>query len=305
MAARRIAVSCGDPSGLGPELIERCLGERSYEDVEFFVFGPGPWLDRLKVGSRNSVSVFPLCDVSFDAGRPTSAGARVAVEAMEAVAQACLDGSCDAVVTGPISKELCAGVGYAFPGQTEFFAARWGGEPTMAFVGDRLKLCLATWHVPLAEVPATLTRQVFSRSVRAAAGLASRLGIAAPRVIVCGLNPHAGEGGLLGSEERDLLNPWLETLRGEFDSKIEGCVPGDTAFARAMRGEADVVVAMYHDQGLAPFKAVDFESGVNVTLGLPYVRTSPDHGTGFEIAGKGSAHSESMDRAIRLAVQLG
>ena len=173
----------------------------------------------------------------------------------------------------------------------------------MAFAGEHLKVCLATWHIPLMEVGAALTEDVFKRSVRRAVELGRRTGIQRPRVAVCGLNPHAGEGGLLGREEGDLLDPWLKELRAEFP-QLGSCIPGDTAFMLAMTGKVDVVVALYHDQGLAPFKAIDFDSGVNITLGLPHLRVSPDHGTGFEIAGRGIASAGSLRQAIKLAVAM-
>lgn len=301
---RRIAITCGDPSGLGPELIEACLRDESYGDVEFSVFGSGSWCQRLEAKGGGRVRGVALSALDFEAGRPTPDGARLAMAAMEAAAEACGAGQCDAVVTGPISKARCAEVGYPFPGQTEFFADRWGGEPTMAFVGEHLKLCLATWHIPLSAVPQALEEATFKRSVRSACQLGRRLGCERPRLLVCGLNPHAGEGGLLGSEERERFNPWLAELRGELQATVEDCVPGDTAFGRAMKGQADVVVALYHDQGLAPFKAVDFDSGVNVTLGLKHLRVSPDHGTGFEIAGKQIASKGSTHHAIQLACRM-
>ena len=300
---RRIAITCGDPSGVGPELIRSVLASQRFEGASFRVYGAAPWLESLQATALNDLELIPLSEVRFEAGRPEEAGARLAVEALEAAAQACRDGQCSAVVTGPIAKARCAQVGFAFPGQTEFFGARWGGDPSMAFVGARLKLCLATWHIPLAAVSAALTESVFKRAVRRAVELGRRCGLAAPRLAICGLNPHAGEGGLLGSEEVERLNPWIEELASEL-GPLSPCVPGDTAFMLAMKGEVDVVVALYHDQGLAPFKAIDFDSGVNVSLGLPHLRVSPDHGTGFEIAGKGLASDGSMGQAIRLAVEM-
>lgn len=301
---KKIAVTCGDPSGLGPELIETCLLENSYEGAEFLVFGPRDWTKRLASSTRNAVRGEALSDRVFEAGVPEADGARVAIAAMEAAAEACANGSCDAVVTGPINKALCVEVGYRFPGQTEFFADRWGGDPTMAFVGEHLNVCLASWHIPLSEVPAALDEASFKKSIRSAANLGRRLGIDQPRILVCGLNPHAGEGGVLGSEEEERLNPWISELRAELPGSISDCVPGDTAFGHAMTGGADVVVAMYHDQGLAPFKTVDFDTGVNVSLGLKHLRVSPDHGTGFDIAGKGVASPGSIHHAIKLACRL-
>jgi len=202
-----------------------------------------------------------------------------------------------------VSKDRLARIGYAYPGQTEFFAARWGGEPTMAFCGGRLRVVLLTWHIPLREVPSQLTEVNIVRAVRAADELARAEGIAQPRIGVCGLNPHAGEGGMLGTEERDILDPALDRLRGIFP-RLSRSEPSDTIFGRSLRGEFDVIVALYHDQGLAPLKTIDFDEAVNVTLGLKHVRTSPDHGTAFGIAGKGVASSRSFANAVTVARRL-
>jgi 4-hydroxythreonine-4-phosphate dehydrogenase len=173
----------------------------------------------------------------------------------------------------------------------------------MAFCGGRLRVVLVTWHIPLRDVAAQLTEANITRAVRAADELAKADGIASPRIGVCGLNPHAGEDGLLGTEERDSLDPMLTKLRGNFPG-LSRSEAGDTLFARALRGEFDVVIALYHDQGLAPLKTVDFDESVNVTLGLPHVRTSPDHGTAFGIAGKGVASATSFANAARVARRL-
>jgi len=207
------------------------------------------------------------------------------------------------VVTGPVSKAWLARVGYPHPGQTEFFAARWGGEPTMAFCGGRLRVALLSWHVPLREVPGFLTAANFGRVVRATFELARAEGIAAPRLGVCGLNPHAGEGGLLGDEELRIINPILTGLLAEYPG-LSLCQPADTLFARQLRGEFDAVIALFHDQGLAPLKAVDFDEAVNVTLGLPIIRTSVAHGTAFDIAWRRQAETGSMIEAIRVAARL-
>ena len=231
--------------------------------------------------------------------------------AMERAAAGCLSGEFSGVVTGPVSKERLAAIGYKFPGQTEFFAARWGGEPVMAFCGGRLQVVLATWHVPLSAVAPLLELKLLCRTVAAADQLARIFSPGAggsspgsvPRIGVCGLNPHAGEGGLLGTEERDFLNPALTTLRQEFPG-LSLCQPGDTLFARALRGEFDVIIALYHDQGLAPLKVIDFDEAVNVTLGLPFIRTSPDHGTAFSLAGRGQASDRSFTNAVSVAQRL-
>jgi 4-hydroxythreonine-4-phosphate dehydrogenase len=203
-----------------------------------------------------------------------------------------------------VSKAWLQKAGCAFPGQTEFFAARWGGEPVMAFCGGRLRVALATWHIPLRDVAARLTPALLARTVAAAAQLARADGVAGgPRIGVCGLNPHAGEGGMLGTEERDVIDPALDALRAAHPG-LSRCEPGDTIFGRALRGEFDAVVALYHDQGLAPLKTIDFDEAVNVTLGLPHVRTSPDHGTAFGIAGRGTASPRSFANAVSVARRL-
>ena len=184
-----------------------------------------------------------------------------------------------------------------------WIAARWGGDPVMAFCGGKLRIALATWHIPLHQVARSLGPHLLHRTIAAADMLARADGIARPRIGVCGLNPHAGEGGLLGHEEIELINPSLEKIRAEFPG-LSLCLPGDTLFARALRGEFDVIVALYHDQGLAPLKTIDFDTAVNVTLGLPFVRTSPDHGTAFDIAGRGKASGTSFANAVTVAQRL-
>jgi 4-hydroxythreonine-4-phosphate dehydrogenase len=294
----QLALTCGDPAGVGPEIIAAWLGAHPADAREVAVIGPAGWLATLPLADAQRVAVGPPV---FEAalGRPTEAGARVAWEAMERAAAVGFAG----VVTGPVSKEWLARVGYPYPGQTELFAARWGGEPTMAFCGGRLRVALLTWHIPLREVPGALTAANFARTVRAADELARAEGVAAPRIAVCGLNPHAGEAGLLGHEERDLIDPILDGLRGRFPG-LSRTLPGDTVFGRMLKDEFDVIVALYHDQGLAPLKTVDFDTAVNVTLGLPKVRTSPDHGTAFGLAGQGKASPRSFANAVDVARRL-
>lgn len=296
-----LAITCGDPAGVGPEIIVSWLAEHAADARHLTVIGPAKWLATLPDTVRK-IAV-GIEDYAAKPGEPTGESALVAWAAMERAAEGCRTGEFAGVVTGPVSKSALARIGYTWPGQTEFFAARWGGDPVMAFCGGRLRVVLATWHVPLCEVPQLLGPQLLHRTIAAADILARADGITAPRIGVCGLNPHAGEDGLLGEEERDLLNPSLAKLRTEFPG-LSSCQPGDTIFARALRGEFDVVVALYHDQGLAPLKAVDFDEAVNVTLGLPYVRTSPDHGTAFGIAGKGLARTTSFANAVIVARRL-
>lgn len=299
--SERIAITCGDPAGVGPEIISAWLAENPSEAGGVAVIGPALWLATLPAGPRKLSVGFE--GYAAEPGRPDGESSLVAWAALERAADLCGSGEFDGAVTAPVSKGRMASIGWNFPGQTEFFAARWGGEPTMAFCGGRLRVALASWHIPLRDVPRSITAGSLGRAVAAAAELARSEGVEAPRIGVCGLNPHAGEGGLIGTEERDTLDPILEALRPAHPG-LSLCLPADTLFSRHLRGEFDVVVALYHDQGLAPLKAVDFDESVNVTLGLGHVRTSPDHGTAFSIAGKGGASARSFSNAVTVARRL-
>ncbi len=299
----RLAITCGDPAGVGPEIIERWARAHASSIGHVALLGPESWLARL-AGRCNALLV-AVGDEAYRAkpGQPTVAGARVALAAMEVAAQGCVDGDFDAVVTGPVSKEWLAKVSPGFVGQTEFFAERWGGEPTMMFAGGKLRMALATWHVPLKTVSRELTPARLERAVRRADWLCRAEGIETPRIAVCGINPHAGEHGLLGDEEERWMKALLRKLRRSVPGVSEP-LPGDTVFVRALKGEFDATVAAYHDQGLAPLKAVDFDRSVNITLGLPHIRTSPDHGTAYGIAGQGKADGGSFASAILMAERL-
>jgi len=296
-----LAITCGDPAGVGPEIIERWA--RAHADLarQCVLFGPRALLRRFP----GEGVVVGDDEQPISTGHPTIAGARAAMQALESAAQGCAEGRFRGVVTAPISKEWMVRAGFDFPGQTEFFAARWGGSPSMGFAGAHLRVVLATWHIPLAEVPRVLAVEPerVTRAIERAAWMCDALGIARPRIAVCGLNPHAGEAGLLGSEERDWIDPLLDTLRARFPG-LSTAQPSDTVFQRAIAGEFDVIVALYHDQGLAPLKTIDFDTAVNVSLGLPHLRTSPDHGTAFGIAGKGIARIDSFAHAVELCLKL-
>jgi 4-hydroxythreonine-4-phosphate dehydrogenase len=294
-----LALTCGDPAGVGPEIIAAWLRAHPEEAARVAPIGPRRWLDSLGLAG---LAVGPE-NFSAMPGQPTIEGAAVALAALEAAAAGVRAGRFAAAVTGPVSKSWMQKAGFTFPGQTEFFAARWGGEPTMAFAGGQLRVVLATWHIPLADVPRALDEPALARAVTQADRLARALGAPRPRIAVCGLNPHAGEDGLLGLDERDRLDPWLNNLRAKFPG-LSPCLPGDTVFWRQARGEFDVVVALYHDQGLAPLKTLDFDESVNLTLGLPWIRTSPDHGTAFTLAGQGKASWKSFANAVKLAKVL-
>jgi 4-hydroxythreonine-4-phosphate dehydrogenase len=297
----KIAITCGDPAGIGPEIISAWIGSNPSDAREAAIIGPSRWLSTLPAGPR--LIAVGIEDYAADPGRPSGEGSLVAWAALERAAALCESGEFAGVVTAPISKERMAAIGWKFPGHTEFFAERWAGEPTMAFCGGRLRIALVSWHIPLRDVPASLTARNISRAVAAADELARAEGVAAPRIGVCGLNPHAGEGGLIGTEEVDTIDPLLDELRRRYPG-LSRCQPADTLFGRQLRGEFDVSVALYHDQGLAPLKVIDFDESVNVTLGLSHVRTSPDHGTAFSIAGKGTASPRSFSNAVAVARRL-
>ncbi len=299
----KIAITCGDPAGVGPEVITSWLHLNGEKAEGIVLMGPGKWLRSLGNFPRVAMDSVGPDDFEATPGIPTESGAQVAFEALEKAAQGCCEGRFEAVVTGPISKEWMKKTGFPFPGHTEFFADRWGGAPVMAFAGGKMKVVLATRHVPLREVGKHLTEKILEDAVFQAGRLARSLGAESPLIGVCGLNPHAGEGGILGTEERVFIDPLLNRLRSQI-AGLSPCQPADTLFWRHLEGEFDVVVALYHDQGLAPLKAIDFQTTVNITLGLPWIRTSTAHGTAFSIAGKGIANSTSMGNAIAMARRL-
>lgn len=285
MSARplRIGITLGDPAGIGPEVISAAL-----ESVQL---PEGTCVDVIGLSEGHTV------------GKPTDASARAALDAMEEAARRLLAGEIQAVVTGPVCKHALHRVGFEFPGQTEFFAARAGVENfSMCLTGGMLTVALVTAHVPLAKVPEILNE---AKIIRVGCLLRDFLvlkGKTNPHIAVAGLNPHAGEQGDMGSEEIDVIAPAVERLKGLGD--FCGPLPPDTVFHRAVEGDFDGVLCMYHDQGLIPLKLHAFHEGVNVTLGLPFIRTSPDHGTAFDIAGRGIARSDSMRQAIQLAAEL-
>jgi 4-hydroxythreonine-4-phosphate dehydrogenase len=239
-------------------------------------------------------------------GTGSRASGEAAAQNIIACARACLSGRLQAMVTAPLNKRFFQEAGHPFPGHTEFLAHISGASRfAMAFLSDRLKVVLATIHLPLRAAIEAVTTAAILEKLEIMFEEFPRLGLPCRKVAVAGLNPHAGEAGLLGREEIDRIVPALEQARTRHpDADIEGPVPSDTLFYRAAQGEFDVVLALYHDQGLAPIKLLGFGEAVNVTLGLPFVRTSVDHGTAYEIAGKGCARPESMLSAIRWAIRL-
>ena len=279
-----IGLVAGDPAGVGPELLAEAL-RHPPEGVILTVVGDA--------SARTPA-------------HPDRAGSERAVAALEEAARRALSGELAAVVTGPVSTKHLHEAGFAFPGQTEFFAARAGVEDfAMLLTGGPLTVALVTAHVPLKEVASLLTTAEIVRVGGLLARFLRRRGIASPRIAVAGVNPHAGEQGDLGDEEGRLIVPAIPLLEAANPGvSFSGPFSPDTVFWRAANGEFDAILCMYHDQGLIPLKLLGFHDGVNVTLGLPFVRTSPDHGTAYELAGTGKARPDSFLSAVRLAAEL-
>ena len=282
----RVAITAGDPAGIGPEIAERAARDARVTAVcEPVVYGP------------------PAGE-SFAAGVLSAEAGRAAYDAiLRAVADA-TSGAVAAIATAPINKEAFRLAGLPWSGHTDLLAHLTGArDVAMMFHSDVLRVVLATIHIALADVPRTLTSALMERTIALTARELARFDKVAPRIGVAGLNPHAGEHGLFGREDMDAIAPAVDACRRR-GIDVKGPFPADTVFVRAQRGEFDVVVACYHDQGLIPVKLVAFGHAVNVTLGLPIVRTSVDHGTAFDIAGKGVADPESMVAAVLLAAKL-
>jgi 4-hydroxythreonine-4-phosphate dehydrogenase len=298
----RIAVTLGDPRGIGPEVVARAL--ESPLDAHVTVIGAEDQISGVRANHRIAVGGWGLgsgeqVPVTPGPSRIVQAG-RIAGHAIERAAALAMAGDVDAIVTAPIHKQALHRAGFPWPGHTEWLAELAGGaEVAMMLASDRLRVVLVTTHVALRDVPALLTTERVVRTGRVTvAGLRDWFGIDAPRLAVCALNPHAGENGLFGDEDDRVLRPAAEVLGAA------GPLPADTVFVRAMRGEFDAVLAPYHDVGMTAIKVASFGHAVNVTLGLPFPRTSPDHGTALDIAGTGRADPSSMRKAIEMAVGL-
>jgi 4-hydroxythreonine-4-phosphate dehydrogenase len=309
----RVAISMGDPTGIGPEIILKALAD-PLPDVRYLVFGVRSVFEDHGALPREVewVDVDADCDASRDAlrpGHPDALAGGLMVASLEAALDAVIQGRADALCTAPITKAAARAAGFPFPGHTEYLAQRTGSQRfAMMLAGPTLRVVPLTGHLPLREVARHLTaEQVQSGLVVTASALASDFGIASPRVVLAGLNPHAGEGGMLGDEEQHTLAPALEQAREELRGRglraeIAGPTPADTLFVPPLR--FDAAVCCYHDQALIPLKMLHRDEGVNVTLGLPLVRTSPAHGSALDIAGQGRANPASMKAALALAVEL-
>ncbi|HVB36900.1 MAG TPA: 4-hydroxythreonine-4-phosphate dehydrogenase PdxA [Vicinamibacterales bacterium] len=286
MSLPRIAITVGDPAGIGPEIAAAAAAASEVRAVcEPVLYGPSK-------------------AVSFVPGVLTAEAGRASYDAVVRAVEDARAGTVAAMATAPINKEAWALAGLPWPGHTDLLAHLTGASPVaMMFVSDALRVVLATVHVALADVPRLVTRELIESTIALTARELPRFGFAAPRLALAGLNPHAGEHGVIGREDDAVLAPAVRACR-ERGIDVVGPLPADTVFVRAVRGAFDAVIACYHDQGLIPVKLVAFGQAVNVTIGLPIIRTSVDHGTAFDIAGQGRADAGSMIEAVKLAAQL-
>jgi len=315
-STRVIGISLGDPTGIGPEIVLRALAERP--NLPVLVFGERHVLD----ATSKALGLPPLDDSrlrevpttkagTIVAGAPNFDSARAQMAYLDAATHAAISGEVTALCTAPISKSWIAKTGFEFPGHTEFLAARTATtEFAMMLAGPKLRVVLATTHIALRDVPTSLKPDDVSRAiVLAGRALVSQFKVGRARIAVAGLNPHAGESGRFGDEETRLVEPGIEQARARLGRErlpaiVSGPYPPDAVFRQAALGEFDAVVALYHDQGLIPVKLLHFDEAVNITLGLPFIRTSPDHGTAYAIAGTGRANHSSFLSALDLAARL-
>ncbi|MDO8900875.1 MAG: 4-hydroxythreonine-4-phosphate dehydrogenase PdxA [Phenylobacterium sp.] len=329
MKNRPLAVSLGDPSGIGPEIVFKAWSALRHTGPHFLVVGDLGQVAAASSGTTGLVRpistaedaartfphAVPVIDIPLlepvVAGAPSPRAAKAVIAWIETAVGLALSGAVGGVVTAPIAKESLYGAGFSFPGHTEFLgeltlAHRFDGArgPVMMLAAPGLRVSLVTVHMPLAEVPASLSvEKIVNAGLVTAQALRRDFGIESPRLAVAALNPHAGEGGTIGREEIQIVGPAVRSLR-DLGVNAVGPSPADSLFHEAARAKSDAVLCLYHDQALIPLKMLDFWGGVNVTLGLPIVRTSPDHGTAFDIAGRGQARPDSMIAAIRLAKEI-
>jgi 4-hydroxythreonine-4-phosphate dehydrogenase len=321
-----LAITMGDPAGIGPEVIVKALDHAQVWDVcRPLVVGDARWLaeaarmvgterpvrplqEVFEAGGADSLDVLDLANLDAGKlvrGRVSPEAGQAAYEYIQQAVRLALAGEVDGVVTAPINKEALHAAAVPFAGHTEMLAALCEAKDVaMMLVADRLRVSHVSTHVSLRRAVERVTPERITRVVDLTHAALARTGLVAPRIAVAGLNPHAGEGGLFGVEEMEIIGPAVEAMRAE-DMDVSGPYPPDSVFLRASQGEFDAVIAMYHDQGHIPIKLLGFYEGVNVTLGLPIIRTSVDHGTAFDIVGTGRADERSLVAALRLAAQMG
>ncbi|MGP9790281.1 4-hydroxythreonine-4-phosphate dehydrogenase PdxA [Roseinatronobacter sp. NSM] len=315
MGLAPLVMSCGDPSGIGPEIALKAWHATGASCPFVWLGDPrhlpeGTEFERVSAPEQMAGRKFPVLEVSFAAqaqpGQPDPANAPGVVDAIRQGVALVRAGAASGLVTCPINKAaLKAGAGFAFPGHTEFLAdLAGGGDVVMMLACEALRVVPVTIHIPLSDVPATLTQDLLERCLRVTHDALIRdFGIKAPRLAVAGLNPHAGESGTMGQQEITVITPVLDRLRAQ-GMVISGPLSADTMFHASARAQYDAAIAMYHDQALIPIKTIDFAGGVNVTLGLPFIRTSPDHGTAYNIAGQDKADPTSLIAALRMAQSM-
>ncbi len=319
----KVGISIGDFNGIGPEIIMKCLRDKTITD--FFtpvIFGSGklfsyqknifklnlnfnyiPGADQAQAGKLNMVNLWKdNVNVSF--GKPTEESTKMAVESLEAATEALLAGDIDVLVTAPINKDEMMKLGFKHAGHTGYLEEKAGKKALMFMVTDDLKVAVSTHHIPVAEVAQNITKERIIKQVKMLnESLKLDFGINKPKIAVLGLNPHAGDGGAIGNEEKEIITPALKTLQ-DSGFLAFGPYPADSFFQPEKYMHFDAVLAMYHDQGLAPFKTIAYEDGVNFTAGLPFVRTSPDHGVAYDIAGQNRADEQSFMEAIFTAIKI-
>lgn len=319
----RIAISVGDPNGIGYEIILKSLANKDILEVFTpVIFGSTKHLNHYKSllnidipqfqGTRaldkivpNKINVVNLWkDVpAVELGTATEASGKMAFESLQAAAEAVKNGDCDVLVTAPINKNNIQSEAFQFPGHTEYLGAVWGGDPLMFLVSESLKVSLVTQHLPLSQVAKNINAKIIQQKVKALNdSLVQDFGVRRPKIAVLGLNPHAGDGGLLGTEENDIILPSIQEINNK-GTLVYGPYAADSFFSSNF-SDFDAVLGMYHDQVLTPFKTICFEEGVNYTASLPFVRTSPDHGVAYDIAGKGIADETSFKEAMYTAIQI-
>ena len=320
---KKIAITMGEPGGVGPEVIVKALSRlRVRGCVPVVVGNVSIMKDAVRLTGlplqikaiedirqvkheRGIINVLNIPSrLSVKKKSPSKSAGTAVVNYIKKAVELAMDKEVDAVVTAPVSKESLSMAGHPWPGHTELLAELTGAkEYAMTFVSDKLKLILCTIHIPLKDVPKKITKSLVAKTIRLGLNGAAMMGKENARIAVAGLNPHAGESGIMGSEERRAIIPAINYARQQ-GVNVTGPWPPDVIFYKALKGEFDIVVCMYHDQGLIPFKTLSFDSGVNVTVGLPVIRTSPDHGTAFDIAWQNKANPKSMIEAIKLAARM-
>ena len=322
----RVGITMGDPAGIGPEVVLKAVAEDEVRAVcQPIIIGDAQWLahnartldlrcgyeivrrDEDLLPPSNEPFIYHLSNIQghIEPGIESGSAGRAAAQYIEAAVELCAAGGIDAIATAPINKRALFLGGYSFPGHTELLAHLTGTHDyAMGFVAANLRVVLISTHVPLSQAITLVRRERFEKTIRLAEIELQRWGIERPRIAVAALNPHGAEGGLFGIEEAAEILPAIETCKARDAINVSGPYSADTVFLRASRGEFDVVVACYHDQAMIPVKCLSFGEAVNVTLGLPFIRTSVDHGTAFDIAGKGIAEHSSMVAAIKLAAEL-